>query len=219
MTDNAVHPAEEEWGWVGRRLGEEGGCLTFVHGVGVEHLLTAYGMDAAAATMVTLDQALGRYPERQAGGEPVPWVRVGVSGDWTFAVETDSFLGSTSVVGPASEGTRAAVVHWTPKPNHWVAYYEDGTCVIEFEPRMEWSLGGSDPGRFQPQLRELGILERPPPPPRLPSGKRDIEAIRRQYRNPALQGLSFLTLAFGIRVPEATATGPLLTCQRSANPA
>lgn len=106
MTDNTVRPAEEEWGWVGRRLGEEGGCLTFVHGVGVEHLLTAYGMDIAAATMVTLDQALGGYPERQVGGEPVPWVRVGVSGDWTFAVETDSFLGSTSVVGPASEGTR-----------------------------------------------------------------------------------------------------------------
>lgn len=219
MTDNTVHPAEEEWRWVSRRLGEEGGCLTFVHGARIEHMLAAYGMNAAAATMVTLDQALERFPQHEPGGDPVPWVRIGASGDWAFAIEPDSLLGSTSVAASASEGTRAAVIHWTPKPNHWVAYYEDGACVIEFEPRMEWSLGGSDPGRFQPQLRELEILERPPPPPRLPSGKRDIEAIRRQHRDPVLQGLGFLTLAFGVRVPEVTATGPLLTCQRSADPA
>jgi hypothetical protein len=65
---------------------------------------------------------------------------------------------------------------------------------------MDWSLTGTDPGRFAPQMRELGLLPRPD------------DWRTGGYPGRVVHMLAFLTVIAGIRLPEDVARGPLLTC-------
>ena len=86
--------------------------------------------------------------------------------------------------------------------------------MTSFDPLRAWDRSGRDPDRFLSEMRQAGLeTEAPAPPP--PGTRRDLSALRRDYRDPVTSALGVLTLALGIRVPEQAATGPLLTVQRT----
>lgn len=196
------------WAWVREGEFEIGGCLTFGRDVSAEHLMAEFGMDPSTAAMMTEEEAIAAYvPGR---GRPwVPWIRVGHAGDWAFALECVSLMGYLDGVGQRiSLGTAAAVVSWTAKPNHDLFYLRDGVTVTHFEPGAWWRRSGSDPDFFLPQMHQLG-LRTDRPQYRLSRAERLAEPDR------LIAALDVLTLAFGFRISQDVARGPLLTVHRA----
>jgi hypothetical protein len=198
------------WGWV-RTAGALalGGCLTFVRDRTPDQVIEAFGMRPEAARMLTAAAAWDRFPP-----DGPPWIRVGESAGWTFAVEEVSLLGlATGLAARLSAGTEMAQVFWTAKPTTDLRYLADGVLVTAYEPGMEWDRAGRNPDRFLPEMRALGLrVERPVPPDRVPGEPRPPRPPARQ--DPLIASLDLLTAALGIRLPEEVALGPLRTVQR-----
>ncbi|KAB8191743.1 hypothetical protein FH608_027605 [Nonomuraea phyllanthi] len=201
MSPSAPHPAEADWAWVSRPMAVGlGGFWTFALNRTPAQVIESFGMDPAAARMMTLEEGMAAYDTRlDEGGRPIPWIRVGTHGKWAFAFEDMTAVGQHAA-GRLSAGTRAAYISWTPNGDHEVALYEDGRCVVAFEPWMRWSLSGSDPARFEPQMQETGVMPCPE------------DAGRVHHPSRMVLMLGFLTRVAGLRIPERVARGPLLTC-------
>jgi hypothetical protein len=209
MTDEPA-PEDSEWHWVTQGDLRVGGCLTFARGISPEQMIRAFGMDPGAALMLSEVEAVGANP---AGGPP--WIRVGQTGEWAFAVEQLSLIGALEGAGQRlSLGTEAVVVDWTAQPTYEISYMRDGVFVTRFEPGMEWARSGREPDRFLREMRQLGFrVDRPEPQRSGP--RRDLDAERRERRKDrVVTALEMLTLALGIRLPEHVALGPLLTVRR-----
>lgn len=206
MNIDALWAAAGDWDWMQdhRDLGVLG-CWTFVRDRTPAQAMAAFGMDPATARMLTFDESFPAFSGRKdQQGNTLPWARFGTFGEWTFALEFESRLGHTrgGVDRSLLIGTQAAHVWWSVEECE-VGFSEDGRGVVAFEPCMEWSLVGTEPDRFAPQMRELGIMPCPDLgdcPPRV------------------IHMLAFLTAIADIRLSEEVALGPLLTCGVPAPP-
>jgi Family of unknown function (DUF6461) len=217
MADHGIRPEESDWGWVRQVDGLKiGGCLTFARGVSPERVIEAFGMDPAGAAVLSEAAAQERFPP----GDP-PRIRVGSVGDWAFAVEELTLMGSLeNVARDLSAGTESVAVDWTAKPTSTVRYFTDGIAMTVFEADAPNDRAGREPDRFLAEMRQAGMRTEPrelPPPlsrEEYLARRRDLAELRRNYRDPVIVSLGMLTLALGIRLPAEVARGPLLTVSR-----
>jgi hypothetical protein len=81
-----------------------------------ERVIEGFGMDPGSARLVDgdlVEAALG-YPVYGDGIEPAcPYIRVGQTGEWAFAIKGLSWEGVGDAGLRLSAGTEAAVVCWT----------------------------------------------------------------------------------------------------------
>jgi hypothetical protein len=200
-----------DWEWTQEGDREILGALTFVRGATPERVIEAYGMDPAAARMLPesrVDEVV-RLPvwDVRTSEAIHPWIRAGRSGEWAFGIDDGSAMPVTDLDGPARElsrGTEVAFFTWNEKPVDYFCYLADGVGVTTFEPLMSAWRYGSDPDRFVPWMRQVGLDVDPP------AGNADLTG------DPRIQLLEMLTVALGIRLPREVALGPLLTVQRGA---
>jgi hypothetical protein len=167
--------------------------------------MTAFGMNPAKASLVPASDAgealhdpgwLHSHPPEH------PWIRVGVAGEWGFAIDESSSGYGGYEDGAARElsaGTEAVLFTHTQTIDYF-HYYVDGTEVTAFEPLMGWERSGTEPDRFAEQMRQVGL-------------RADIDDVD-DVADPVTGLLEMLTVALGIWVPRDVALGPLLTVQR-----
>jgi hypothetical protein len=208
--DGQTDPGDRfDWGYVAETTLDVGGSVTFARGASPEQIMRAFGMNPANARLAPEPWSeilkVLPHPDWQETYPPEhPWIRVGVVGDWGFAID-ESAAGyggyEEEAATELSAGTDAVLFMHNQALDDFY-YYVDGTLVTHFEPLGAWDRFGTDPDRFLPQMRQVGLRVDPPDP-----GAGD-------FRNPQLALLEMLTLAFGIRLPREVASGPLLTVQR-----
>lgn len=230
MAGDQERPDDGDWAWLGRKRRDIMGCLVFARAVTPERVIEAFEMDPSAARMLPHDRASEAvtFPVSGEDGYTVnPWIRAGKYGDWAFAIaETGLDLANyhDAAAMNLSGGTEAVVVHWTPKPTHFMSYLINGSLVTSFDLGMPSHRTGSDPDRFVTEMRQAGLqTERPDPEEqraRVLERRARILAARREGRDievfdPLLATLEMLTRALCIRLPEEVARGPLLTVQRA----
>jgi len=191
------------WNWIKETGLEVGGSLTFARGASPKRVMEAFGMNPANAFIAPASwQARSLpYPDWAETYPPEhPWIQVGTTGEWGFALD-ESSGGFGDYEDEAAEalsaGTEAVLLTHTQSIDTF-RYYADGTEVTAFEPLFAWERWGTDPDRFLPHMRAAKL--------RLD----DDDDIR----NPVIAALEMVTLALGIRLPREVALGPLLTVQR-----
>jgi hypothetical protein len=188
-----------DWDWVYETaLGAIGGTFTFARGASPEQMMTAFGMNPARARLVPAsDVAQALHDPDWLRTEPPehPWIRVGVAGEWGFALDESSAGYGGYEDAPA--GTEAVLLTHTQTIDDF-RYADDGTLVTSFEPGM-LDRYGTEPDRFVEQMRQVG----------LPTTISDDRAV-----DPMIALLQMLTVALGIWIPRDLALGPLLTVQR-----
>jgi hypothetical protein len=206
MPDNRDHeppaiappwaPEGSEWDWTEEEYPDGGVRLTFVRGVTADPVIEAFGADPSAARLLSAeatDETLG-----------YPWIRVGRTGEWAFAIDTcpvDVYENET-IAADLSAGTELALAELTLSSELFY-YFVDRTEVTSFEPLLARDRDGSDPDRFVQQMRQAGLRVDPRPD----DGDHELE------RSPRIALLDMLTLALGIRLSREVAVGPLLTVQ------
>jgi hypothetical protein len=185
------------WDWFTSEYGQEGIRLIFARGSSTRRVVESYGLAISDGRVITADDAY------ESPG--FPWVRVGTTGDWAFAID-NSALDTSGIERTAlslSAGTDVARFETGTELNYFY-YYVDGTEVTSFEPLLAHERYGSDPDRFLSQMRLVGLEVDVPA---------DDELVAAPERDPAIALLDLLTLALGIRLPGDVALGPLLTLQ------
>ena len=191
------------WGWIDETDLELGGSFTFARGASPERVMEAFGMNPANAFFAVYSEAAQSlpYPDYLQTDPPEhPWIRVGTTGEWGFAMDESSggfgWYEEDAAIA-LSTGTEAVLLTHTGSIDTF-HYYADGTEVTRFEPLRAWERWGTDPDRFLSHMRAAGL--------RLD----DDDDIG----NPVIGVLEMLTLALGIRLDRDIALGPLLTVQR-----
>ncbi|MCO1657384.1 DUF6461 domain-containing protein [Pseudonocardia humida] len=177
------------WAWTAR-VYPGGYQLSFAEGRTAAEMLAAFGVDPAAARMMTPLEAFEEFE-----GDPGVF-RAGETGGWGFAVEeyTDPVPEQLLAL---SVGTRAVSVFRNLAGPHALSYFEDGAATFACEPLFPRWRHGSDADRFLEPMRAVGFD---------PDVEVDLDAF-----DPDMAALDLLTVAFGIRLTEEQMTGPLLT--------
>jgi Family of unknown function (DUF6461) len=167
--------------------------------------MTAFGMNPVKARLVPasdVGEALHDPHWLQTDPPEHPWIRVGVAGEWGFAIDESSggYGGyEDDAARELSAGTEAVLFTHTQAIDYF-HYYVDGTEVTAFEPLRGWERSGTEPDRFAEQMRQVGL-------------RTDIDDDD-EVADPVTGLLEMLTVALGIWVPREVALGPLLTVQR-----
>jgi Family of unknown function (DUF6461) len=183
-------PEGSGWDWIKDEY-PDGIRLMFVRGVPPERVIEAFRANPAAARLLSAeatDEIVG-----------YPWVRVGRTGEWAFAIDS-WYEERERIASQLSAGTELALFEPNPKLDYFY-YFVDGREVTSFEPLLAHDRDGSDPDRFVPQMRRAGL--------RVDTPSHDAYLSR----DPAIAVLEMLTLALGIRLSREVAMGPLLTVQ------
>ena len=165
--------------------------------------MTAFGMNPAKARLVPASDVaqalhdpdwLRTYPPEH------PWIRVGVAGEWGFALDESSagYGGYEEDAAAALAASTDVVLFTHTQTIDYFSYSAGGTATTSFEPGG-LDRYGTEPDRFVEQMRQVG----------LPTTIGDDRAA-----NPMIALLQMLTVALGIWVPRDLALGPLLTVQR-----
>jgi hypothetical protein len=193
-----------DWEWVDETALAIGGSFTFARGASPEQIMTAFGMNPAKARLVPAsDVAQALHDPDWLRTEPPehPWIRVGVAGEWGFALD-ESMAGSGGYEDAAAAALAAStdVVLFTHTQTiDYFSYSAGGTATTSFEPMGGCERHGTEPDRFVEQMRQVG----------LPTAIGDDRTV-----DPMIALLQMLTIALGIWVPRDLALGPLLTVQR-----
>lgn len=194
-----------DWDWVRETNLSIGGSFVFAHSAPPERVMTAFGMSPVKARLVPasgVDEALHDLDWLRTHPPEHPWIRVGVAGEWGFAIDESSagFGGyEDDAALELSAGTQAVLFTHTQTIDYF-HYYVDGSEVTAFEPLRGWERFGSEPDRFAEQMRQVGL-------------ETDIDD-HDDLTDPVTGLLQMLTVALGIWVPRDVALGPLLTVQR-----
>jgi Family of unknown function (DUF6461) len=192
--DTMTGPTASEWDWMPQEY-SYGIRLLFVRSRTPEQVLRALGADPASAQWLSAQQALETLNS---------WVQVGRTGEWAFAID-NSDLGITDyrrIMPALSAGTDLALFETGPNFDRFY-YFADGAEVTSFEPLLSHERYGTNPDRFIPQMRQVGLNVDPPP---------EDDDSDGETRLPLLE---MLTLALGIRLTRDVALGPLLTAEPS----
>jgi hypothetical protein len=182
-----------EWDWTAEAY-PHGLQLTFVRGATPERIIKAFGANPADAQWLTAEVAYGTLGQ--------PCLRVGRTGEWVFSFDT-CFIdmeGFTPTAQELSARTELARLESLLSPSGYFYYFADGEEVTSFEPLMSPWRYGTDPDRFVPQMRQVGLHVEPSP---------DDAPIDED--DPNIAALQMLTLALGIRLSREAALGPLRT--------
>jgi hypothetical protein len=191
-------PQGSGWAWFADEF-PDGIDVMFVRGVEPERVIETLGADAAVASMLSAEAAVQTLS--------YSWVRAGRTGEWVFAV-IGAPLGSDEYQRAGlrlSAGTEVALFAAGMELDHFY-YFVDGTEVTSFEPLLSAWRDGTDPDRFVPQMRQVGLHVDPP---------NDDDPI--SHLNPTIALFEMLTLELGIRLSRETAMGPLLTARLGEN--
>lgn len=194
-----------EWDWFRETSLPMGGCLMFARGAAPERVMAAFAMNPANARLVPASQAEEslRYDDWLETNPPEhPWIRVGTSGDWGFAIDWSCCGWGGYEEDAARELSAGADVAWVNfnMSLDYFHYFADGAEVTSFEPLGAWDRFGTEPDRFLTAMRQAGL-------------RVDLPEDH-DFRNPRAAVLQMLTLALGIQLPRDVALGPLLTVQR-----
>ncbi len=176
-------------------------CATFARGVTPEKVIEAFGSDPAGARLLTADEA--------SEDPGPPCVRIGRRGEWAFALDdgcADPWE-REEISTALSVGTEVVTYEINPALNYF-RYYADGDEVTSFEPLLAHDRGGTEPDRFLPLMRQVGLQTGDE------EGNEDEED---DSGDPTIALLEMLTLAFGIRLSRGEASGPLLTVRPPLN--
>jgi hypothetical protein len=205
LPDDEEAPLDWNWDWVRQTALDIGGSFVFAHGAPPERVMTAFGMNPIKARLVPVSdvgEALHDPGWRRTHPPEHPWIRVGVAGEWGFAIDESSSGYGGYEDGAArelSEGTQAVLFTHTQTIDYF-HYYVDGTEVTAFEPLGAWERFGTEPDRFAVQMRQVGL-------------RTDIDDDD-DVADPVTGLLDMLTVALGIWVSRDVALGSLLTVQR-----
>jgi len=93
VTDRAEDGLRLDWDWVGETAWEVGGSLMFARGATPEQVMEAFGMVPAEARLLVLSdvQAALLYEVFDDAYQVIhPWIRVGTTGEWAFAIDESS---------------------------------------------------------------------------------------------------------------------------------
>lgn len=193
-----------DWDWIKPDEVDSGGDLIFARDVAPERVIEALGSDPADAQVLPvsrIDEVLPYPVFDELYGIYYPCVRVGQAGEWTFAhaVTSMDLLEAKRDARELSRAGAAALLAWNIKVDSF-HYFEGGAELTWFDPIRSYDRLGSDPDRFVPQMRQVGM-------------RVDPRDRRELFRDPRIAVLEMLTAAFGIRVTREMAQGPLLTFQ------
>jgi hypothetical protein len=178
-----------EWDWFAEDFDPYVFAL-FACGVAPERVIAAFGSPPADARLLTADDA----------SEDPGWpnVRAGRAGEWAFALDSGCAGPdeSSRIARELSIGTEVVTYEINPALNYF-HYYADGAEVTSFEPLLSHVRNGTEPDRFLPLMREVGL--------------RLDDDDSEDFRDPTIALLEMLTRAFGLRLSREEAVGPLLT--------
>jgi hypothetical protein len=194
-----------DWDWVAETALDIGGSFTFARGASPEQVMRAFGMNPAKARLVPAsDVAQALHDPDWLRTEPPehPWIRVGVAGEWGFALDesTAGYSGYEDDAAAALAASTDVVLLTHTQTIDYFSYSAGGTATTSFEPGG-LDRYGTEPDRFVEQMRQVGL--------RTAIGDAVDDAV-----DPVIAVLRMLTIALGIRVPLDLALGPLLTVQR-----
>lgn len=152
-----------------------GFCLTFVRGISEREMLARFGADADVSHL---------RPWRGFSRDMT--VQAGRAGEWVFAWEENHWQQGIrpEVLRRVSAGAEAVVVRYAKHAylefgfTAELAYAVDGGEVAAVRTARPPQWRGSDPGRFQPLAREVGIDGEERPPIRPPVQWIDRSALR-----------------------------------------
>jgi hypothetical protein len=167
-------------------------CLVFVRGVSEDQVFRAFGADPDHAVPRRLGEPLDA-----AEAIPGPALWVVRAGEWVVAIEDGEPPQGVrpEVLRRVSSGGEAVALHADiGKLNHEFGYAADGDVIATLTTSVPPHWSGSDPGRFGPLARELGLTEDTEPPDELT----ELEAM-----------LSLAERAFGLSLARADLEGPL----------
>ena len=204
MTEQSDDRLGAEWGWIRDPDFTIGGCLLFARGASADQVIQAFGMDPAAAVLLPLDRSSDalRYPVMDERLNVLhPWIRAGRDGEWGFAVSQGSVnvFELSAAARELSAGTDVATFQWTLTIDNF-KYLADGTVVTAFEPLLSHERTGTEPDRFLPLMKLVGLMADP-----------DDDDLTLDPRTSLLE---ILTMGLGIRLTSDVVRGPLLTVQR-----
>ena len=184
--------ANGEWDWLESSALRLVCALIFARGVTQDEVFDAFGLDPSSAQVEDwIDDPAHRR------------VRVGRLGEWAFAIDEsmeslDLAIHGKNVGKRLSAGTEAVVVSWTAKPNEVFEYWADGILVTGFEPYRACDRHGSEPGRFLPEMRQVGMVT-------------EADDAAEGPEDDLIAALDLASVTLGIRLPEPVAMGPLAT--------
>jgi hypothetical protein len=184
-----VSAAESGWEWI-REVYREGFLLSFFEGHDAGAVIAAFGIEPAAAEMMTLDEAQEEYYD-------YPDVyRTGATGGWGF-VDGLMIADHDAQLRRLSTGGRAVSVFEVATGVTGFSYFEDGEQTCSFEPLFPTRRAGRDADRFLAEMRTVGL------DPETEGGDDRVA--------PWLAALELVTELTGVRLDAATMRGPLLT--------
>lgn len=190
--------ASGEWDWLEESELRLMCALIFARDVTQDQAFEAFDLDPSTARM-----------EDRASGPGHRQVRVGRLGAWTFAIDEeleslDLALHGKNVGKRLSAGTEVVMVEWTPKPTEVFEYWADSTLMTKFEPYRACDRHGSEPDRFLPEMRQVGMVT-------------EADDAAEGPEDDLIAALNLATVALGIRLPGRVAMGPLATVTLEAD--
>jgi Family of unknown function (DUF6461) len=168
-------------------------CLVFVRGVAEDEVFRSLGADPADAVV--------RTPMEVAQAVPGPVVQVGRTGEWVVVVEeTEPPQGiRPEVLRRLSDGGEAVALHKDiGKGNHQFGYAADGDIIAALTTTIPLHWSGSDPARFEPLARQLGLTEDAEEPDDIDEWEAVVALAER---------------AFGLRLAQADLDQPMRSAQ------
>ncbi|MBO7937389.1 hypothetical protein JTP77_015885 [Streptomyces sp. S9] len=189
MSDGIVWLADLD-GWMS--------SVVFARGIGPEELAVRMGGEPGGATEPITDAEVRRLGITRwrpaADGDGV--IRVGRSGNWSFAVEYGDSTGGDLLEELSRDGTE--VVRYVPPQEHppaRVAYARDGVFRCGFGLREEMWRRGAEPDLLLPELAAAGVLSR--------DGRTYLPAEDEDHRTGYRRSLGVVERRFGLSLAPA----------------
>jgi hypothetical protein len=141
-------------------------CVSFFRGLDPAEVVRRFGGGEEAGREMTfreLDEAVFEFVDETDGGDGGGYVGVVEAGGWSMAVELWGWLATLQeTAARLSQGCEMVAVSRHDYASDGFLHAVDGAVVTAYDPACPFERHGSDPGRLDALMREVGIpLERP----------------------------------------------------------